>query len=68
MWLAGSVSTAVKVSYREQFLLEKSGEVVHSWPGKGVTTPGGVPELWGRGSEGHGGDESTVGLAGLLQP
>ncbi len=39
--------------------------------GGGVTVPGGVPELWGCGTEGRGGDGLMVvlgELSGLIQP
>jgi len=46
----------VQVGYEEKFLLRKSGAAVSqaAQGGGGVTVPGGVPELCGCGTEGHG--------------
>ena len=42
-----------QVGYQEEFLLIKSSDAV-AQGGGGVTVPGGVPELWGCGTEGRG--------------
>ena len=46
----------VQVGYWEQFLLSKSSEAVAqaAQGGGGVTILGGVPEMCGHGTEGHG--------------
>ena len=62
--MALSCSWDVQVGCKEQFSLRGSGEAVAqvAWEGGGVTVPGGVQELWGCGSEGHGQCHGGSGL------